>query len=74
LRQAAHCRVVELDRGIGFQEFGNTPSKHRDRTLHCRKLGGRFCVCGPVKIQEHLVRRESACAAGIGLTPAGPHA
>jgi hypothetical protein len=56
LGQAADCRVVELDRRIGFQECGKTLSEPRDRTLRPRNRCDRFCVRGPVKIHEHLVR------------------
>ena len=63
LGQAADCRVIELDRRIGFQECGKMPSEARDRTFHRRKLRGRLRLSGPVKIQEHLVRRGTTPAA-----------
>jgi len=72
LGQAPHCRVVELHGWIGFQECGKTPSELRHRTLHCRKRRDRFCLCGPVKIQEHLVRRRTTPAARTGPAAAGP--
>ena len=72
LGQAADCRVVELGRRIGFQECGKTPSELRDRTFHRRKRRDRFRFRGPVKIQEHLVRRGTTPTARIGPTAAGP--
>ena len=72
LGQAADCRVVELDRRIGFQQCGKTPSELRDRTFHRRKRRDRFCLRGPVKIQEHLVRCGTTGTARVGPTAAGP--
>ena len=72
LGQAADCRVVELDRRIGFQECGKTPSELHERTFRRRKRRDQLRFRGPVKIQENLVRCGTTPAARIGPIAAGP--
>lgn len=72
LGQAADCRVVELDRWIGFQECGKTPSEPHERTFRRRKRCDRLRFGGPVKIQENLVRCGATGTPRVGPTAAGP--
>jgi len=50
LGQSVDCRVVELDRRIGFQECGKTPSEVCERTFRRRKRYDGLGFRGPVKI------------------------
>ena len=72
LGQAVDCRVVELDRRVGFQECGQTPSKLHDRTFRRGKRCDRLRFRGPVKIQKNLVRCGATAAARMGPIAAGP--
>ena len=72
LGQTADCRIVELDRRIGFQECGNTPSELHDRTFRRRKRRDRFRFRRPIKIQNHLVRCGTTPTPRVGPTAADP--